>query len=185
MPADHDFYLSRLYPLQDRILTRLASIDTGFYLTGGTAASRGYLHHRFSDDLDFFVNDDDRFGLWAQRVAQALVSSREWTVAVGQQEQRFFRLTVTEGDVVLKIEMINDVPAHVGPLKRDPVLGLLDSAENILANKLTRSSIAGSLGIWPTSGASAVDWACPLKPPWRTHRARPPGCSRRTLPARS
>jgi plasmid stabilization system protein ParE len=28
-------------------------------------------------------------------------------------------------------------PAHVGALKRDPVLGLLDSPENILANKLT------------------------------------------------
>jgi hypothetical protein len=25
--------------------------------TGGTAASRGYLGHRFSDDLDLFVND--------------------------------------------------------------------------------------------------------------------------------
>ena len=32
--------------------------------------------------------------------------------------------------------MVNDVPAHVGELKRDPVLGLLDSPENILANKL-------------------------------------------------
>jgi len=137
MAAEPDFYLSRLYPLQDRILARLGSIDTGFYLTGETAASRDYLHHRFSDDLGFFVNDDDRFGLWAQRVVQALVGSDEWTVAVIQQEQRFVRLTITERDVALKIEMINDVPAHAGPLKRDPVLGLLDSAENILANKLT------------------------------------------------
>jgi Nucleotidyl transferase AbiEii toxin, Type IV TA system len=137
MAAERDFYLSRLYPLQDRILARLASIDTGLYLTGGTAASRGYLHHRFSDDLDFFVNDDDRFGLWAQRVVQTLVGAGEWTVAVIQQERRFVRLTVTDRDVVLKIEMINDVPAHAGQLKRDPVLGLLDSAENILANKLT------------------------------------------------
>ena len=32
--------------------------------------------------------------------------------------------------------MLNDVPAHVGELKRDAVLGLLDSAENILANTL-------------------------------------------------
>jgi hypothetical protein len=37
----------------------------------------------------------------------------------------------------LKIELINDVPAHVGELKEHPVLGRLDSAENILANKLT------------------------------------------------
>lgn len=39
MRADHDFYLGRLYPMQDRVLARLASIQTGFYLTGGTAAS--------------------------------------------------------------------------------------------------------------------------------------------------
>ena len=137
MRADHDFYLGRLYPMQDRILARLASIETGFYLTGGTAASRAYLHHRFSDDLDFFVNDDDRFGLWAQRVVQALARSADWRVLVVHQEARFVRLTVTEADIALKIEMVNDVPAHVGELKRDPVLGLLDSAENILANKLT------------------------------------------------
>jgi hypothetical protein len=156
MAAERDFYLSRLYPLQDRILAWLASIDTGFYPSGGTAASQGYLHHRFSDDLDFFVNDDDRFGLWAQRVVQTLVGSGEWTVAV----------------------------IHAGQLKRDPVLGLLDSAENILANKLT--AVAGNLGTWPTSGASsAVRWGCPAKSPSRTRRARPPACSRRTWPARS
>jgi len=137
MAADRDFYLTRLYPLQDRILAHLASQDTGFYLSGGTAASRGYLHHRFSDDLDFFVNDDGRFGLWAQRVIQALVSRSEWKVTVALQERRFVRLTVGDRDVFLKIEMIDDVPAHIGALSRHPVLGLLDSAENILANKLT------------------------------------------------
>ena len=55
MPADRDFYLERLYPMQDRILARLAPIENDFSLTGGTAAFRAYLHHRFSDDLDFFV----------------------------------------------------------------------------------------------------------------------------------
>ena len=137
MPANRDFYLERLYPLQDRILARLASVDTGFYLSGGTAASRGYLHHRFSDDLDFFVNDDPRFVLWAQRAVQALAGSDGWVVTVSQQDRRFVRLTVAEHDLGLKVEMIDDVPAHVGELKHDPVLGLLDSAENILANKLT------------------------------------------------
>jgi len=137
MRGDSAFYLTRLYPMQDRVLAQLASVETGFYLTGGTAASRAYLHHRFSDDLDLFVNDDARFGLSAQRVVQALARSSDWHVTVVQQDARFVRLTVAEGDLVLKIEMVNDVPAHVGELKRDPVLGLLDSAENILANKLT------------------------------------------------
>jgi len=57
------FYFDVLYPFQDRVLNVVNRIDTGFYLTDGTASSRGYLQHRFSDDLDFFLNDDDRFGL--------------------------------------------------------------------------------------------------------------------------
>lgn len=60
MRTDREFFLTRLYPMQDRALARLGSVDTGFYLTGGTAASRAYLRHRFSDDLDLFVNDNDR-----------------------------------------------------------------------------------------------------------------------------
>jgi hypothetical protein len=33
--------------------------------------------------------------------------------------------------------MINDVPSRVGAIKDHPILGWLDSAENILANKIT------------------------------------------------
>jgi len=62
------FYFDSLYPFQDEALTVFKTIETEFYLTGGTAASRGYLEHRFSDDLDFFVNDDPRFSLWADRI---------------------------------------------------------------------------------------------------------------------
>jgi predicted nucleotidyltransferase component of viral defense system len=70
---DHTFYFKRLYPFQDQVLQVLSQVDTGFYLTGGTALSRGYLNHRFSDDLDPFVNDNEFFTLWADRAIQALV----------------------------------------------------------------------------------------------------------------
>lgn len=72
MPADRAFYFDRLYPLQDEVLTILRRLETGFYLTGGTAASRGYLQHRFSDDLDLFVNGDRSVRLWADRFVAAL-----------------------------------------------------------------------------------------------------------------
>ena len=114
-------------------------IDTGFYLTGGTAASRGYLGHRFSDDLDFFVNDDERFGLWVERLIQALIHSggQDWQCQVLMKETRFARLNLVTSQLQLKIEMVNDVPARVGPVQKHPVLGRLDTAENILANKVT------------------------------------------------
>ena len=50
------FFFNVLYPFQDRVLKVCSQAQTDFYLTGGAAASRGYLQHRFSDDLDFFVN---------------------------------------------------------------------------------------------------------------------------------
>jgi hypothetical protein len=134
---DRDYYFRTLYPLQERILRAFGGTDTGFYLTGGTAASRGYLHHRFSDDLDLFVNDEPRFGLWAQRLIDALARLPDFAINVLAREDRFVRFEACEADQRLKIELVNDVPAHLGELRLDPVLGRLDSAENILANKVT------------------------------------------------
>jgi hypothetical protein len=129
------FYFDVLYPFQDQVIAVINRVDTSFYLTGGTAASRGYLQHRFSDDLDYFVNDDDRFGLWVERIIQTL--SKEWQCDVWMKEERFARLNLSRNDLSLKIELINDVPARVGEIQNHSVLGRLDSAENILANKVT------------------------------------------------
>ncbi len=131
------YFYDRLYPLQDRVLALIHSLETGLYLSGGTAASRGYLNHRFSDDLDLFADDDKSFGLWAERVIQAILSAKIGELIVGLREERFFRLTLTQESAALKIEMINDVPSRVGVIKDHPILGRLDSAENILANKIT------------------------------------------------
>ena len=137
MTADKKFYTDILYPLQDDVLKIVRNVDTGFYLTGGTAASRGYLGHRFSDDLDLFVNDDDRFQLWASRLIDSLGRRHGYRLDVLQSEERFVRLNLLRGGVQLKIEMINDVPARVGRIQEHEILGRLDSPENILANKIT------------------------------------------------
>lgn len=129
------FYFEVLYPFQDRVIKVVNQADTAFYLTGGTASSRGYLQHRFSDDLDFFVNDDSHFGLWVERLIQAL--NREWQCEVLMKEERFARFNLVQKDNSLKIELVNDVPARVGEIQHHPSLGRLDSAENILANKVT------------------------------------------------
>lgn len=134
---DADFYFRVLYPLQDRVLSVVRDQQTGLYLTGGTAASRVYLQHRFSDDLDFFTNDDPRFSLWTERVVAGLAARSDWTVDVLMREERFVRLDLVHAGTSLKIEMVNDVPAHVGEIREHSVLGRVDSAENLLANKLT------------------------------------------------
>lgn len=70
MPAE--FYNKILYPLQDRVIPLFK--DTPFYLTGGTTLSRGYYNHRYSDDLDYFVNDRDDFEKIADRVISRLLN---------------------------------------------------------------------------------------------------------------
>ncbi len=134
---DRSFYFERLYPLQDEVLKALTALGTGLYLTGGTASSRGYLAHRFSDDLDLFANDDESFVLWADRLVQVLAEDRAWNLKVAQREKRFVRLFVERQQVPLKVELINDVPSHIGDIRLHPVLGRLDSPENILANKIS------------------------------------------------
>lgn len=134
---DVAYYLERLYPFQDHVLAVVNDSETDFYLTGGTAASRGFLNHRFSDDLDLFVNDDPRFGLWAGRVMAKLATVDAWRSEVRLREERFVRLSLHQPEVTLKVEMVNDVPNRVGQVTDHPVLGRLDSPANILANKLS------------------------------------------------
>jgi hypothetical protein len=134
---DARLFTDLVYPLQDAILAALAEVDTGFYLSGGTAASRAYLNHRFSEDLDLFVNDRPEFSLWASRCVARLASLGGATAEVVVNDPRFVRLLVSRPEVSVKVELINDVPARVGEVGHHPVLGRVDSAENILANKIT------------------------------------------------
>jgi predicted nucleotidyltransferase component of viral defense system len=49
-------YYNRLYAFPDEIMKIIQRQGVHFYLTGGTALSRCYLNHRYSDDPDFFIN---------------------------------------------------------------------------------------------------------------------------------
>jgi hypothetical protein len=137
MEPDKRYYLDRLYPFQDDVLRVVNEVETEFHLTGGTALSRVYLHHRFSDDLDLFVNFDARFGGWAERIIDASLRRGDWQTKVVLKEQYFVRALLERADLTLKIEMVNDVGSRVGEVHVHPNFGRVDSPENILANKLT------------------------------------------------
>jgi hypothetical protein len=129
----------QLYALQDWVLEKFRAVDQSFYLTGGTALSRGYYNHRYSDDLDFFVNDAPPFELWRDRCLSRLQQAaleKGWHLEIALREERFGRAFL-RGPVSLKLEFINDVPFRVGQPWPHPALGPLDTKENILANKIT------------------------------------------------
>lgn len=162
--ADSSFYFNALYPFQDDVLRLVKEAQTGFYLTGGTALSRVYLNHRFSDDLDLFVNFDAHFGEWSNRVVDTFWRLGDWKTEVILREEYFARAVLTRDELTLKVEMINDVSSRVGAVRDHPVLGRLDSAENILANKLTAligreesRDLADVWGLCTTLGLSISD----------------------------
>ena len=127
-----EYYTQVLYPIQDKVITVFR--DSPFYLTGGTALSRGYYNHRYSEDLDYFVNDHPDF----QRITKKQIEKLKLIfpdLEIDQEETNVARVFVEKNN--LKIELINDVPSRIGKLVDHPVLGILDSKDNILANKLT------------------------------------------------
>lgn len=74
----------------------------GFYLTGGTALAAYYLHHRISDDLDFFsaaeVDARAVHGL-ANRLAETLHASGTRYSRVHDRHQFFFTIGGSETKV--------------------------------------------------------------------------------------
>ena len=128
-----------LYDLQNRVIARMSGIEQGFYLTGGTALSRGYYGHRYSEDLDFFVNYSSSYALWRDMCFDVLerASAEEgWRLEISLKGEYFGR-AIVHGAESLKLEFVNDVLYRVGSPWRHPVLGMLDTKENILANKIT------------------------------------------------
>jgi predicted nucleotidyltransferase component of viral defense system len=69
-----EYFTTKLYPLQDGILNIVKKSNTPFYLTGGTALSRGRYGHRFSEDLDLFVDNDPSYAAHVDAVFSLLKS---------------------------------------------------------------------------------------------------------------
>jgi hypothetical protein len=129
------FYSAKLYPFMDKVLALIRRTDTAFYLTGGTALGRHYLHHRYSDDLDLFVN---AAGDFREQVKKAMEALRRGGIAVepGTATETFVRILAREEEMPLKIDFINDVKFHYGDFQEAPFYPRIDHWRNILSNKL-------------------------------------------------
>ncbi len=134
--SDH-FYKNILYPLQDKTLALIGSEASPFYLTGGTALSRFILSHRYSDDLDFFINRQPDFHGEVDKLIDVLKSGFR-SVEINNRQDSYVRVFVSdESTGALKIEFVNDVGYRVGTPTIEKSGALIDNWENILANKLT------------------------------------------------
>ncbi len=121
----------KLYDLQDKVLDTVFSVENIFYLTGGTCISRFYHEKRYSDDLDFFADNEPRFKAGIKNIKTAL--QKQFKVYEDTISKDFVRLII---DDLLQVDFINDrVYRHGNPvvLKNNY---LIDNIENILSNKL-------------------------------------------------
>lgn len=126
----------KLYNLQDQFLSWWATLDIPFYLTGGTALGRFYLYHRYSEDLDFFINASENYSQYQKEIIEKGQKDFNIDRANAIYTEDFTRIFIQENNIGLKLEFINDVNFRKGtPLKYQ--YGLIDTPENILSNKLS------------------------------------------------
>jgi len=131
---------SILTPLQRRALASFFQSglgDRGYYLTGGTALAEFYLHHRFSDDLDFFTRKQDPMGQDFRYILD-LAPSLGLTITSKNPksaEHLIVFVSADNGRDNLKIEFARDVPAQIAqPTIHDGII--VDSFEDIATNKI-------------------------------------------------
>lgn len=130
------YYQNKLLHFQDDILHLIQDMKVAFYLTGGTALSRCYLKHRYSDDLDFFVNALPDFKTQCNKVINRLKQVPDWHLEVGTVADTFVRLMLEKEGTRLKVDFVNDVAFHWGDFEKCSIYYRVDNWRNILSNKL-------------------------------------------------
>ncbi len=133
------FYKDNLYPLQDKVLKVIGTSNSPFYLTGGTVLGRFLLNHRYSDDLDFFLNSASDFKVQTDKLIEHLKLTFP-NITLDNQQDSFARFYIVEGNLALKMEFVNDVKYRIGEPSRSEFGFLYDTWDNILSNKLTALS---------------------------------------------
>jgi predicted nucleotidyltransferase component of viral defense system len=113
---------------------------TDFFLTGGTALSRAYYNHRYSDDLDFFVNQSQTYDDQLDKVL-ALLQENGYIWDINNEYTRakyFTTLKVKkDSDTLLKLDFVNDLVPHYGEIIETDLFYRTDSIRNMLSNKLS------------------------------------------------
>ncbi|HNZ26690.1 MAG TPA: nucleotidyl transferase AbiEii/AbiGii toxin family protein [Spirochaetota bacterium] len=124
---------NELYSEQDFVLGKMKSLESGFYLTGGTCLHRFYINYRYSDDLDFFCADNDLFRDYSREIIESFKSSGKIVKTIADARD-FIRI---EFNNMLKIDFVNDRVYRYGKIEKSEEGYRIDNIYNILTNKIT------------------------------------------------
>ena len=159
------YYEENLYPLQDGVMNILSQSGTDFFLTGGTALSRAYYNHRYSDDLDFFLVQSQTYDEQLEKVLAMLHEDKyTWDLKNGfTRAEDFTTLKLRKDtDVLLKLDFVNDKVPHFGDIIKTDLFYRTDSIRNILSNKLSaifRYAAKDIADIREISLHETIDWS--------------------------
>ena len=128
------YYEKKLYPLQNRVLSIIDGLGTKFYLSGGTALSRFYFEHRYSDNLDFFLKKREKFEDEVNLVRGQL--DKIFKTQVLLRQPKLFKMNIIDDEANLKLKFIHDGKYYFGAVKSFNNFKRVDNLGNILANKL-------------------------------------------------
>lgn len=164
-------YEHGLYPLQDRILAVAATYGDALVLTGGTALARLYLHHRYSDDLDFFTLLGHA-GTLARDFADTL-EVRGFEVEPVTESVAFMRMWVGDGEQRIQLDVAPD-SRRVEPALPSALGAYAHTLRDIGANKIAafedRSEVKDAVDLyhltqrlaWPQLFADAETKRVPI-----------------------
>ena len=159
------YYEENLYPLQDGVMNTIQKCGVRFFLTGGTALSRAYYNHRYSDDLDFFVNDDKYYLEQVKEVFSKLKEDGFYWDAdidfISNNTFTSFKVGRSKSDTLLKLDFVNDVAVRFGDIVKTDIYYQTDSIRNMLSNKLTaifRYAAKDAADIREIALRENVDW---------------------------
>jgi predicted nucleotidyltransferase component of viral defense system len=119
----------------------LSRSGTDFFLTGGTALSRAYYNHRYSDDLDLFLDNSPTYNEQVNKVLALLDESGFiWSTRENfVRAEDFATITIRHKDseTPLKLDFVNDKVPHFGNIQKTALFYRTDPIRNILSNKLS------------------------------------------------
>ena len=129
-----------LTPFQQEVLKAIGqtAIARNFYLTGGTALSAFYLHHRYSVDLDFFTADPTAIAQVAPEMTaagQQVGAEVTFTRTLNSFLECFLQ---RQGGERVEMDFAQDTPYRLAPVEESAEYHIqIDNLTDIAANKLS------------------------------------------------
>lgn len=125
-----------LTELQQEIINTLKGLEESkeLYFTGGSALSAYYLHHRLSEDLDFFTPAEDMIQLISRKLLHSL-EKKGIKVEMVRNFKSFVEMITSRGNESMKIQIALDSPYRLERTKEIDGL-IVDSLMDIATGKL-------------------------------------------------